>query len=78
MKPVLDYYLEHGDAGFLPGCIAETAGMDHLYLEGTRIRFLKKAYRSIWVDTGRDPILTVNDGRYLSPLKIKERHLSFI
>ncbi|MFO7935723.1 MAG: FAD:protein FMN transferase [Bacteroidales bacterium] len=42
MKPVLDYYLEHGSAGFLPGRIAETAGMDRIHLEDNRIRFLKK------------------------------------
>ncbi|HDS08272.1 MAG TPA: FAD:protein FMN transferase [Bacteroides sp.] len=43
LKAVLDHYLEHGtEAGILPERIAGSAGMEHLVLEGDRIRFLKE------------------------------------
>jgi len=43
MKPVLDFFLEHGAAaGAVPDHITGAAGMEHLRLEGDRIRFMKK------------------------------------
>ena len=50
MKPVLDYHLAHGTgSGYLPARVAGATGMDHLHLEGDRLRFMK---RGMQIDLG--------------------------